>query len=72
MNALSYWEKAVTAYNKIPFVEEVNPKLDDYVTKQALDGLFDMVSKEELAIRTDPAKRVSYLLKKVFGKQDNS
>ena len=72
MNALSYWETAVTAYNKIPFVDAVNPKLDDYVTKEALDGLFDMVSKEEMAIRTDPAKRVSDLLKKVFGKQDKS
>ncbi len=72
MNALSYWEKAVNAYNKIPFVDEVNPKLDDYVTKQALHGLFDMVEKEELAIRTDPAKRVSDLLKKVFAKQDSS
>jgi hypothetical protein len=71
LNALEYWEKAVTAYNKIPFVDKVNPKLDDYVARQALDGLFDMVEKEELAIRQDPAKRVSALLKKVFAKQDS-
>ena len=70
LNALEYWEKAVTAYNRIPFVDKVNPKLDDYVAKEALDGLFDMVEKEELAIRQDPAKRVSALLKKVFAKQD--
>ena len=71
MNALSYWEKATTTYNKLPFVDEVNPKLDDYVTREALKGLFSMVAKEELAIRTDPAKRVSDLLKKVFAKQDS-
>ena len=68
-NALEYWEKAITTYNKIPFIDKVNPKLDDYVTNEALDGLFGMVAKEELAIRKDPAKRVSDLLKKVFAKQ---
>ncbi len=69
-NAIEYWEKAVTAYNKIPLVEEVNPRLDDYVTHEALGGLFSMVAKEELAIRQDPAKRVTDLLKRVFAKQD--
>ncbi len=70
MDALTYWEKAVTAYNRLPFVDEVNPRLDDYVTREALDGLFIMVGKEEKAIRQDPAKRVSDLLRKVFAKQD--
>ncbi len=70
LNALDYWEKAVTTYNKIPFIDQVNPRLDDYVTREALNGLFGMVEKEELAIRQDPAKRVSALLKKVFAKQD--
>lgn len=70
-NAVEYWEKAITAYNKIPFVDQVNPKLDDYVTREALKGLFGMVEKEELDIRKDPAKRISALLKKVFAKQDS-
>lgn len=70
-NAIEYWEKAMTTYNKIPFVDRINPKLDDYVTNEALTGLFGMVEKEERAIRQDPAKRVSDLLKKVFRKQDN-
>ncbi len=71
-NAIEYWERAVNAYNKIPFVDQVNPRLDDYVTHEALGGLFKMVEKEELAIRQDPAKRVSALLKKVFAKQDSA
>lgn len=70
-NAIEYWEKAITAYNKIPLVEKVNPRLDDYVANEALEGLFGMVEKEELAIRSDPARRVSDLLKKVFAKQDS-
>ncbi|MBK7409328.1 MAG: DUF4197 domain-containing protein [Saprospirales bacterium] len=69
-NARKYWSDAVTAYNKIPLVEKVNPSLDDYVTKQALTGLFTMVEKKELDIRTNLASRTTDLLKKVFAKQD--
>jgi hypothetical protein len=70
VNAVDYWSDAVNAYNKIPFVDKANPRLDDYVTTRALDGLFKMVAKEEKAIRENPAKRVTELLKKVFAQQD--
>ncbi|HHS95290.1 MAG TPA: DUF4197 domain-containing protein, partial [Phaeodactylibacter sp.] len=36
VNATKYWKDAVTAYNQIPFVQKLNPSLDDYVTKEAL------------------------------------
>ena len=42
-NALDYWTDAVTAYNKIPFVTKVNPKLEDYITEKALKSLFDRI-----------------------------
>jgi hypothetical protein len=71
-DARKYWSDAVNAYNKIPFVEKANPDLDDYVTKQALNGLFSMVEKEELNIRTNIAARTTDLLKKVFAKQDKN
>lgn len=70
-NAIEYWQDAVNTYNKIPFVEKLNPSLDQYVTEQALNGLFDMVEKEEGKIRTDVSARTSSLLQKVFAKQDN-
>ena len=70
VNATEYWEKAMNTYNKIPFVQQVNPQLDDYVTDKALDGLFGMVQKEELNIRSNVSARTSDLLKKVFAKQD--
>ena len=70
VNATSNWEKAVTAYNKIPLVKKVNPSLDEYVTEQALKGLFGMVAKEELNIRNNVSARTTDLLKKVFAKQD--
>jgi len=40
----------------------------DYVTNKSLDGLFLMVAQEEKKIRTNPAARVTDLLKNVFGK----
>jgi len=70
-NAIEYWADAVNTYNKIPFVEKLNPSLDQYVTEQALDGLFNMVEKEEVKIRKDISARTSDLLRKVFAKQDN-
>ena len=69
-DANKYWKGLVDKYNKIPFIEKVNPDLGDYVTNQALNGLFGMVEKEELNIRTNFSARTSDLLKKVFAKQD--
>ncbi len=71
-NAIEYWSKATTAYNNLPLVQHVNPKLDDYVTNQALDGLFKMVANEEKEIRRNPVKRITELLRKVFAKQDSN
>jgi Protein of unknown function (DUF4197) len=65
-----YWGDAVTAYNKIPTVKKANPNLDDYVTKEALKGMFGMVAEKEKEIRENPALRTTDLMKKVFAKQD--
>lgn len=68
VNATKYWETAISSYNRIPFVKKLNPDLNDYVTEKAMSALFLMISKEESAIRKDPAARTSEILKKVFGK----
>lgn len=62
-----YWTPLISTYNKIPFVTQMNPNLEEYVTQKAIDGLFTLVAQEELKIRKDPAARVSDILKKVFG-----
>jgi len=67
VGATKNWNTIFTNYNKLPFVQKVNPDLVEYVTGKAIDGLFIQISKEELKIRQDPAARVSDLLKKVFG-----
>jgi hypothetical protein len=61
-----YWNPVINTYNKIPFIEKMNPDLEDYVTTKAMDGLFLMIAKEEVKIRKDPMARVTDLLKKVF------
>jgi hypothetical protein len=52
---------------KIPFVDRFSFDLDKYVTDGALNGLFKMLADEEKKIRSDPAARVTDILKKVFG-----
>jgi len=72
LGAVDYWEGGVEKYNKIPLVEDINPRLDDYVVHEALKGLFTLVAQKELGIRTDISQRVTPLLLKVFKKQDPS
>ncbi len=68
VDATKYWSDVFTTYNKFS-LKKVNPDLTAYVTEKALDGLFYNISQEEAKIRTDPAARVTDLLKKVFAKQ---
>ena len=70
--ALDYWSDAVTKYNQIPLLNDVNPDLDDYIVHEALKGMFSLVAKKELGIRTDISQRVTPLLQSVFKKQDPS
>lgn len=64
------WTNIITKYNSIPLVNKVNPDLTDYVTNQALIGVFKMVAVEEKNIRTDLSSRTSVLLQRVFALQD--
>ncbi len=64
------WTNIITKYNSIPLVNKVNPDLNDYVTQQALNGVFKMVAVEEKNIRTNLNARTSILLQKVFAMQD--
>jgi len=67
VDATKYWKEIFSTYNRIPFVEKVNPDLTSYVTGKALDGLFVSIAQEEANIRSNPEARVTDLLKKVFG-----
>lgn len=65
-DATKYWKDVFSVYNRFSN-QPVNTNLQAYVTQKALDGLFYNIGLEEQKIRTNPAARVTDLLKKVFG-----
>ncbi|MCX8069394.1 MAG: DUF4197 domain-containing protein [Thermodesulfovibrionales bacterium] len=68
VGTVNSYKSLTKGIESIPFIEQKSFDLDHYVTTKALDGLFYMVGEEEKKIRTDPAARVTDLLKTVFGK----
>lgn len=65
------WNNLISKYNSLPFVKKVNPDLTQYVTNQALKGVFTMIEVEEKGIREKVGLRNTALLKQVFALQDN-
>jgi len=66
--------KLVEKYNEIAasgarfgLVKDEDAKLEDYVTRRALDGLFVAIAEEEKKIRQNPAGAASSIVRKVFG-----
>ncbi|MDP1997120.1 MAG: DUF4197 domain-containing protein [Gallionella sp.] len=47
-------------------VDERDARLDDYITRKAMDGLFVMMAEQEKAIRANPLEATGSLAKKVF------
>jgi Protein of unknown function (DUF4197) len=56
-------------YKDIPFSRSISFDVNQYVTENTTDGLFFVVGQEEKKIRTNPAARVTDLLKDVFGRR---
>ena len=48
-------------------VDAKSANVENYVTEQALNGLFEMIGKQEETIRKNPAAAATSLAKKVFG-----
>ena len=64
------WTNLITKYNTLPLTNNVNPDLTDYVTSEALEGVYTMIALEEKEIRNKMSSRSTDLLKKVFALQD--
>lgn len=64
------WNNLITKYNNVPLTNNVNPDLTDYVTNEALKGVYTMIAVEEKEIRNKASSRTTDLLKRVFGMQD--
>ena len=64
------WNTLITKYNNLPLTGDVNPDLTEYVTQEALEGVYTMIAVEEREIREKVSSRTSDLLKRVFALQD--
>lgn len=70
VGATQVWTNIINRYNALPLTGDVNPDLADYVTQEALKGVFTMIAVEEKEIRNNFASRTTDLLKRVFALQD--
>jgi len=70
VGANAVWSNLISRYNALPFASKVNPDLTDYVSQQALTGVFKMISVEESNIRNQAGSRNTELLRNVFALQD--
>ena len=48
-------------------IDAKSANIENYVTEQALDGLFSIIAEQEASIRDNPAAAATSLAKKVFG-----
>jgi hypothetical protein len=52
---------------QLNLIDKSQANVEQYVTQQALDRLYTLIGEKEAAIRANPLKAGSDLLKKVFG-----
>lgn len=69
--AVKAYDRVAAQYTKMPIVSAIVPdaksQLTTHVVNRAMDGIFYYVGQEEAAIRANPARRTTDILKKVFG-----
>lgn len=70
VGATDIWNNIITRYNAVPLTSNINPDLADYVTQEALKGVFTMIAVEEKEIRNNYSSRTTDLLRRVFALQD--
>ncbi|MBS3780752.1 MAG: DUF4197 domain-containing protein [Desulfovermiculus sp.] len=68
VGAVQSYNQIMDRYNAMPLVPEVNADLTTYTLDKTLEGIFTLLAQEEAAIRNEPAKRTTDLLKTVFGR----
>ncbi len=69
--AIQTFDKLVADLKSMPLAPQLaadaKDDLIDHGVAKAIDGIFYYIAKEEAAIRSNPAKRTSEILRKVFG-----
>lgn len=69
VGALKQYDDLISGYKKIPFVPDLKADLTEHVITGSLNGVFYYLAEQEAAIRKDPVKQTTELLKRVFGVQ---
>ena len=67
VGAVQSYDTIMEKYRSLPFVPDVKADLTHHVIDKGMDGIFHYLALEEAAIRQNPAKRTTDLLKLVFG-----
>ena len=67
VGAVRVYEDLATRYNRIPLVQPLNADVTGHVLQLAGNALFTRLAEEEGAIRREPVKRTTRLLRQVFG-----
>ena len=67
VGAVQAYDATMSQYQSLPFVPDVSADLTEYVVEKGMDGIFHYIGQEEAAIRQNPAKQTTDLLKRVFG-----
>lgn len=67
VGAVQSYDRVMDRYTSVPFVPDVKGDLVSHTLDRTLDGIFTVLAREEAAIRSDPAKQTTKLLKTVFG-----
>ncbi|GAB6142660.1 DUF4197 domain-containing protein [Desulfocicer niacini] len=68
VGAVNAYDQVMGKYKDIPFVPDVKADLTQHVLDKGLAGIFYYMAKEEAAIRENPVKQTTDLLKSVFGR----
>ena len=64
---INAYDKAIAKYQAIPLMPDVKADLTSYVVDQGIEGIFFYLAEQEKAIRQNPIRQTTELLKKVFG-----
>jgi hypothetical protein len=67
VGAIRAYDRVMGRYRSLPWVPDAKADLKTYVVDKSMAGIFHYLALEEAAIRKDPARRTTGLLKKVFG-----
>jgi hypothetical protein len=66
VGAVKSYEQLMEKYQAIPFLPKVNVDLASLVEAKTMTAIFEQLGKEEAAIRQNPVKQTTALLKQLF------